>query len=215
MYGFYSHMTSHSNSWVNSCVHIYIYIYMYSRANTLINQDVRTPMHPYKSHDHHHQWADLGNVNIKLWDLCESLNVYILLSTFQWVHMALAVNRRYVRRFITWIEPADWHPWMGPVLIMAAQINAAMDMWNMKGCLFKPFSPYSPIRSISIIIIPWQAWLRTNLTLSSIAPLLFYTDHINIYTFVISTSIRSIVSLVGKTWLKGLWNSISHILTSF
>ncbi len=32
-------------------------------------------------------------VNIKLLDLCESLIVYILLSTCQWVHLALALNR--------------------------------------------------------------------------------------------------------------------------
>ncbi len=33
------------------------------------------------------------NVNIKLFDLCESLIVYILHTTCQWVHMALAINR--------------------------------------------------------------------------------------------------------------------------
>ncbi len=44
--------------------------------------------------------------NIKLWDLCESLIVYILFSTCQWVHVALAVNSPDVRRFITW--RASW-----------------------------------------------------------------------------------------------------------
>ncbi len=33
------------------------------------------------------------NVNIKLLDLCESLIVYILLSTYQSVHMTLAINK--------------------------------------------------------------------------------------------------------------------------
>ncbi len=73
-----------------------------------------------KSHDHDHQWADYvmtdylktkGNVNIKLWDLCEILIVYILLSTFQSVHMVVTVNKPDVRRFIAWIESADWNPW--------------------------------------------------------------------------------------------------------
>ncbi len=48
-----------------------------------------------------------GNVNIKLWALCESLIVYILISIFQGVHMALSVNIPDVRRFIS-VEPADW-----------------------------------------------------------------------------------------------------------
>ncbi len=56
-------------------------------------------------------WSDYlkkkGNVNIKLRDLCETLIVYILLSTFQLVHMVLTVNKPDVRRFITWIESAD------------------------------------------------------------------------------------------------------------
>ncbi len=39
-------------------------------------------------------------MNINVVDLCESLIVYILLGTCQWVHMALAVNRPDVRRFI-------------------------------------------------------------------------------------------------------------------
>ncbi len=52
-----------------------------------------------------------GNVNIKLRDLCETLIVYILLSTFQLVHMVLTVNKSDVRRFIAWIESADWNPW--------------------------------------------------------------------------------------------------------
>ncbi len=59
-------------------------------------------------------WPDYlktkGNVNIKLWDLFEILIVYILLSTFQSVHMALTVNKPCVRRFIAWIESADWNP---------------------------------------------------------------------------------------------------------
>ncbi len=49
-------------------------------------------------------------MNIKLGDLCKTLIVYILLSTFQYVHMALPVNRSDVRRFIAWIESADWIP---------------------------------------------------------------------------------------------------------
>ncbi len=48
-----------------------------------------------------------GNVKIKLRDLCETLIVYILLSTFQLVHMVLTVNKPDVRRFIAWIESAD------------------------------------------------------------------------------------------------------------
>ncbi len=52
-------------------------------------------------------WPDYlktkGNVNIKL-------IVYILLSTFQSVHMVLTVNKPNVRRFIAWIESADWNP---------------------------------------------------------------------------------------------------------
>ncbi len=51
-----------------------------------------------------------GNVNIKLWDLCEILVVYILLSSFESVHMVLTVNKPDVRRFIAWIEWADWNP---------------------------------------------------------------------------------------------------------
>ncbi len=38
------------------------------------------------------------NMNIKLWALCETLIVYILLSTFQLVHMVLSVNKPDVRR---------------------------------------------------------------------------------------------------------------------
>ncbi len=61
-------------------------------------------------------WPDYlktkGNVNIKLWDLCEILIVYILFSTFQSVHMVLTVNKPDVRRFIAWIESADWNPWI-------------------------------------------------------------------------------------------------------
>ncbi len=56
-------------------------------------------------------WSDClktkGNVNIKLQDLCETLIVYILLSTFYLVHMVLTVNKADVRRFIAWIELAD------------------------------------------------------------------------------------------------------------
>ncbi len=56
-------------------------------------------------------WSDClktnGNVNIKLRDLCETLIVYILLSTFSLVHMVLTVNKPDVRRFIAWIESAD------------------------------------------------------------------------------------------------------------
>ncbi len=55
-----------------------------------------------------------GNVNIKLWDLCESLIVYILLSTFQWIHMALAVNIPDVRGFIAWIEVS----WLKPLTML-------------------------------------------------------------------------------------------------
>ncbi len=35
-----------------------------------------------------------GNVNINLWDLCETLIVYILYSTFQYIHMVLPVYKR-------------------------------------------------------------------------------------------------------------------------
>ncbi len=53
-------------------------------------------------------WSDYiktkGNVNIKLRDLCETLIVYILLNTFQLVHMVLTVNKHDVRRFFAWIE---------------------------------------------------------------------------------------------------------------
>ncbi len=51
------------------------------------------------------------NMNIKLRDLCETLIVYILLITFQLVQMVLTVNKPHVRRFIAWIESADWTPW--------------------------------------------------------------------------------------------------------
>ncbi len=47
-------------------------------------------------------------MNIKLWDLCETLIVHILLSIFQKVHMVLTVIRP---DFIAWIESADWIPW--------------------------------------------------------------------------------------------------------
>ncbi len=47
-------------------------------------------------------WTDYlktkGNVNIKLRDLCKTLIVYILLSTFQLVHMVLTINKPDVRR---------------------------------------------------------------------------------------------------------------------
>ncbi len=56
-------------------------------------------------------WSDYlktkENVNIKMRDLCETLIVYILLSTFQLVHMVLTVNKPDVRRFIAWIGSAD------------------------------------------------------------------------------------------------------------
>ncbi len=56
-------------------------------------------------------WSDYlktkENVNIKLRDLCKTLIVYILLSTFQLVHMVLNVNKPDVRRCIAWIESAD------------------------------------------------------------------------------------------------------------
>ncbi len=56
-------------------------------------------------------WTDYlktkGNVNINLRDLCETLIVYILLSTFQSVHIVLTVNKPDVRRFITWMVSAD------------------------------------------------------------------------------------------------------------
>ncbi len=56
-------------------------------------------------------WSDYlktkGNVNIKLRDLCETLIVYILLSTLQLAHMVLTVHKPDVRRFITWIGSAD------------------------------------------------------------------------------------------------------------
>ncbi len=48
-----------------------------------------------------------GNMNIKLRNLCETLIVYILLSTFLLVHMVLTVNKPDVRRFNSWIESAD------------------------------------------------------------------------------------------------------------
>ncbi len=49
-----------------------------------------------------------GNVNIKLRDLCETLIVYLLLSTFQLDHMVLTVNKPDVRRIIPLIETAIW-----------------------------------------------------------------------------------------------------------
>ncbi len=61
-------------------------------------------------------WPDYlktkGNVDIKLWDLCEILIVYILLSTFRSVHMVLTVNKPNVRRFIAWIVS-----WLNPCLL--------------------------------------------------------------------------------------------------
>ncbi len=54
-----------------------------------------------------------GNVIIKWWDLCETLIVYIVLSTFQSVSMLLIVNKPDVRRFIAWIvswlKPLNMH----------------------------------------------------------------------------------------------------------
>ncbi len=38
--------------------------------------------------------------------------VYILLSIFQYDHMTLTVNRPDVKRFIAYIEPPDWIPWI-------------------------------------------------------------------------------------------------------
>ncbi len=65
---------------------------------------------------HIYSWSDYlkrkGNMNIKLWDLYETLIVYILLSSLQYVSMTLTVNRLDVRIFITWIESADWIPWL-------------------------------------------------------------------------------------------------------
>ncbi len=59
-------------------------------------------------------WSDClktkGNVNIKFRDLCKTLIVCILFSTFQLVHMVLTVNKPDVRRFIAWIESADCNP---------------------------------------------------------------------------------------------------------
>ncbi len=56
-------------------------------------------------------WSDYlktkENMKIKLRDLCETWVVYILLSTFQLVHMVLTVNKPDVGRFIAWIESAD------------------------------------------------------------------------------------------------------------
>ncbi len=49
---------------------------------------------------------------IKLCDLCDSFIIYILLSTWQYVHMALAVNRPDVRRCMAWMQSADWIPWV-------------------------------------------------------------------------------------------------------
>ncbi len=49
-------------------------------------------------------------MNIKLRDLCETLIVYIFLSTFQLVHMVWTVNKPDVRLFIIWIESADLKP---------------------------------------------------------------------------------------------------------
>ncbi len=58
-------------------------------------------------------WSDYlktkETVNIMLRDLCETLIVYIFLSTFQLVHMVMTVNKPDVRRFTTWIESADWN----------------------------------------------------------------------------------------------------------
>ncbi len=67
-----------------------------------------------------------GNINIKLWDLYESLIVYILLNKFQWVHMALAVNRPDVRRFIAWIEPADWNPCLCKLFIVSQKLSLSI-----------------------------------------------------------------------------------------
>ncbi len=41
-----------------------------------------------------------------LQDLCETLIVYIFLSTFQLIHMVLNVNKPDVRKCIAWIESA-------------------------------------------------------------------------------------------------------------
>ncbi len=75
------------------------------------------------------------NVNIKFWDLCEILIVYILLSTFQSVHMVLIVNTLDVRRLIAWIESADWNPWSchSQVLELRAHRSDYDIMWYVLG----------------------------------------------------------------------------------
>ncbi len=75
----------------------------------------------YSFKNTYHQWADLviawllktkGNINLKLWELWESLTVYILLSAYQWFQMTLAVNIPDVTRwFFSWIEPPAWITW--------------------------------------------------------------------------------------------------------
>ncbi len=71
--------------------------------------------YPYYKHANHmttrpDYLKTKGNVNIKLWNLYETLIVYILLSTFHLVHMVLNVNKPDVKRFIAWMESADWNP---------------------------------------------------------------------------------------------------------
>ncbi len=72
-------------------------------------------LHPCISHDwppvgrfSHHliTLRQKGNANIKLWDLCESLIVYILFNLFQWVYMALAIN--ILHKYNHVIETLRW-----------------------------------------------------------------------------------------------------------
>ncbi len=75
----------------------------------------------------------------KLWDLCESLIVYILLRTFQWIHMALAVKRPNARRFIAWIKPADWKPW---------QWNPSETKWQLVLALYVKKGIYAWVNNV-------------------------------------------------------------------
>ncbi len=62
-------------------------------------------------------WKTKVNVNIKLLNLCESLIVYILLSTSHWVHMALAINRPDISSWCNKIYHLNRVSWVNPLQI--------------------------------------------------------------------------------------------------
>ncbi len=117
-------------------------------------------------------WPDYlktkGNVNIKLWDLCEILIVHILLSTFQSVHLVLTVNKPDVRRFIAWIESADWNPCIGSLFLV--QIWPIHDTCYSKDCI-KWFYAYdkSIYRQCNVVLLKCIVQNVNNQTLTQVS----------------------------------------------